>query len=68
MDLWVIRTLVKTKKFWAYIRKNGTNLSRYLSYIQIVIIWTISLIIPSPKLIKISAFPDDRGMGGMMIN
>ncbi|KAL6632791.1 hypothetical protein U3516DRAFT_885790, partial [Neocallimastix sp. 'constans'] len=50
MDLWVIRTLVKTKKFWAYIRKNGTNLSRYLSYIQIVIIWTISLIIPSPKL------------------
>ncbi|KAG4097247.1 hypothetical protein H8356DRAFT_941422 [Neocallimastix lanati (nom. inval.)] len=36
MDLWVIRTLVKTKKFWAYIRKNGTNLSRYLSYIQIV--------------------------------
>ncbi|KAG4087960.1 hypothetical protein H8356DRAFT_959557 [Neocallimastix lanati (nom. inval.)] len=36
MDLWVIWTLVKTKVFWAYIRKNGTNLSRYLNYIQIV--------------------------------
>ncbi|KAG4096596.1 hypothetical protein H8356DRAFT_1326189 [Neocallimastix lanati (nom. inval.)] len=36
MDLWVIWTLVKTKVLWAYIRKNGTNLSRYLSYIQII--------------------------------
>ncbi|KAG4101072.1 hypothetical protein H8356DRAFT_933640, partial [Neocallimastix lanati (nom. inval.)] len=48
LDLWVIWTLVKTKVFWAYIRKNGTNLSRYLRYIQIVnnmvnfLIYTIS--------------------------
>ncbi|KAL6628474.1 hypothetical protein U3516DRAFT_740169 [Neocallimastix sp. 'constans'] len=33
-------------------RKNGTNMSRYLSYIQIV-------------NNMISAIPDDRGVGGM---
>ncbi|KAG4104298.1 hypothetical protein H8356DRAFT_1419735 [Neocallimastix lanati (nom. inval.)] len=41
--------------FWAYIRKNGTNLSRYLSYIQIV-------------NNMISAIPDDRGVGSMTVN
>ncbi|KAL6630297.1 hypothetical protein U3516DRAFT_739006 [Neocallimastix sp. 'constans'] len=39
--------------FWAYIRKNGTNLSRCLSYIQIVNNMA-------------SVIPDDSRVGGMM--
>ncbi|KAG4095376.1 hypothetical protein H8356DRAFT_1427242 [Neocallimastix lanati (nom. inval.)] len=35
-------------------KKNGTNMSRYLSYIQIV-------------NNMISAIPDDRGVGGMTV-